>query len=261
MTVDIIMINYNNLDFSRMTIVSLFKNTEYPFRLIIVDNASTEEGTKEYFDSVKEKYPNTIVHYCQWETSGFAESNNIGLKYSNSEYVLLLNNDIIFTDSKWLENMVNCMIENNASIVSPKLLYPNGTIQFAGGTFDQQLQWLHIGRFESKSKYSVTREVPAVTFACVLIKRELLGEGLDEGYWIGQFEDLDFCCRVRSRGHKIFYCADVSVYHYESATILKKIPSLLNEVANRNARRFYERWGTWLSADKGTKPSLYEVRE
>jgi GT2 family glycosyltransferase len=255
------MINYNNLSFSMMTIESLFKNTENPFRLIIVDNASTESGTKEYFDTVKNRYPSTVVHYCKYETSGFAESNNIGLKYSSSKYVLLLNNDILFPDKKWLTKLVNCAIKNNASVVSPKLLYPNDTIQFAGGTFDNQLRWFHIGRFQPREKYSTSREVPAVTFACVLIKRELLEEGLDEGYWIGQFEDLDFCCKVRSQGHKVFYCAEVSVYHYESATILRKNQSLLNDVQNRNARRFYERWGTWLSTDKGNRPSLYEVIE
>jgi len=74
--VSIIVLNFNNLEFTKMCIATLYKNTKYPFELIVVDNASKETGTKEYLDYIQKKYANVIVHYNEVEDGGFAEGNN-----------------------------------------------------------------------------------------------------------------------------------------------------------------------------------------
>lgn len=82
--VDIIMLNYNALEMTKMCISSLFKNTDYPFNLILVDNASSELGTKEYLNSLTKEHQNVTVHFNEVPDSGFAAGNNTGLRFSTN---------------------------------------------------------------------------------------------------------------------------------------------------------------------------------
>lgn len=256
-SVDIIILNNDNLKFTVKCVESINKFNNYPFRTIIVDNASTEPGTKESLESLKAKYPNIILVFEEFKDSGFAEGNNVGLKLCTSEYVLLMNNDILVTDNAWLKKLVSVMDSDpQIAIVVPKLLYPNGTIQFGGGTFDKNLRWLHVGRFQPRDKCSVRRDIPAATLGCTLVRRDTILDGLDESYWIGLFEDLDFSLKVRSQGFRIVYAPEVEIYHYESATIMRN-QLLLKDTLERNGRKFYGRWGNWLGGDMSSKPELY----
>lgn len=259
MNLDIIMLNWNKLSLLQMCLETLYQHTDYPFHLIIVDNASTD-GSVEFLKTLDTLYPDVTVHFCPYETSGFNEGNNMGLHYSDGDAVLLLNNDVLIPRVGWLHAMVKTLFTEDVGIVGCKLLYPNELIQHAGVWFNEKLQSFHIGRFQSKEKYSTMREVPAVTFACALIKKELLRFGLDEGYWAGTFEDLDFCTQARSMGYKILYCPDATLYHYESATSLSLPSTFWHSITIRNATKFLNRWGSWLMQDMTFNPELYKEK-
>jgi len=255
--IDIIMINYNGLKFTPKCIETLYKNTEYPFNLIIVDNHSSD-GSVEYLNSIKQKYSNLNVIFSNQLNNGFAEGINIGLKYCTSPHVLLLNNDTLFFQKNWLTLLLEALYKDpNNGIVSPKLLYLDDRIQYAGASFNQDLQPYHIGRFKNVSSFSVEREVPWATFACVLIRRELLSSGLDEAYKIGTFEDVDFCCKARYNAWKILYVPTAVVYHYEGATMLKLDEIAYNVQQRLNADLFYTRWRDWLLLNRNAYPEIY----
>uniref|UniRef100_A0A6M3XPT8 Putative glycosyltransferase n=1 Tax=viral metagenome TaxID=1070528 RepID=A0A6M3XPT8_9ZZZZ len=263
--IDIIILNFNGLEFSKGCINSLYNNTDYPFNLIIVDNASEEEGTEEYFESLKKKYNNVIIHYNKTPDSGFAGGNNIGLSYSKHDYVMLLNNDILIPGSNklWLRELKNIFkLDTKIAIVGPKLLYPNNLIQSAGSYLDKNtfsapvFPFYHRGRFESKEKYSQIDELSCITFACILAKRELLGF-LDEEYKIGTFEDNDKCMEIRSKGYKIYYNGKIELYHYEGATLYKKPRDLLSKLMNENYLIFQRRWIEQIKSDLKIDPKIY----
>ena len=67
--------------------------------------------------------------------------------------------------------------------------------------------------------YLLTREVSAVTAACLLIKKEVFDElsGFDESMKIG-FGDVDLCLRVVSKGYSVLFSPQVSLIHHESQT-------------------------------------------
>ena len=64
-----------------------------------------------------------------------------------------------------------------------------------------------------------SRYVEGLTAACMLIRKDVfdLSGGFDERFWYGQ-EDVDLCLRLRSRGFRLYHCADVEVVHHEMAT-------------------------------------------
>ncbi|MGD6850757.1 MAG: glycosyltransferase [Candidatus Bathyarchaeia archaeon] len=192
--VDIVMLNYNGLKFTPKCIETLYKNTDYQieqqvltkdgeetrvelgFNLIVVDNQSTD-GSADYLNFASQSYPNMKVVYLKTLNSGFAEGVNIGLKHCTAPLVLLLNNDTLFTQKNWLSLLVEALQKHpEAGLVSPKLLYPDGRIQYGGASFGADLQPYHFGRFKNAEKCSEFREIPWATFACVLIRRNLFFE-------------------------------------------------------------------------------------
>ena len=259
--VDIIVLNYNGLDFLKPLINSLFKNTIYPFHLFIIDNGSTEKGTKEYLDNLSRKRSEVTVHYND-ENLGFSKGNNVGLDLSSHQYVLFLNNDILIPKSGWLASLVKTIEDDSSiAIVGCKLLYPNNTIQHAGCILSKDFLTTlrvfdHRGRFEPSYKYSQIEPIPAVTFATALVRRNLVTK-LDESYEMGYFEDMDKCCEVRKNGYQVYYNGQVELYHYESAT-LYKLPSQYWQAHQlKNCFLFRERWLKWLIEDLKKQPSFY----
>ena len=261
-SVNIIMINYNGLDFTPKCIDTLYHNTDYPFALTVVDNQSTD-GSAEWLKFASKSYPNMTVIFSSELNEGFADGVNVGLRFlkehgDKSPYILLLNNDTLFTQRNWLSLMVEALEKDPVNgVVSPKLLYPDGRIQYGGASFTESMQPYHFGRFKKADGYTIEREVPWATFACVLISRELLSEGLDAAYKLGTFEDVDFCTQARFNGYKILYAPQATVYHYEGASVFTVNKQHYQQQQQANGNLFYSRWAQWLRMNRNAYPKLY----
>jgi GT2 family glycosyltransferase len=280
--VSILMLNWNGLKFSPKSIDTLYRNTDYPFRLTVVDNQSTD-GSQDWLNFASQSYPNMEVVYSKTLNTGYADGCNIGLRHikesekykeSIAPYILLLNNDTLFTQKSWLSEMVKVLESNpDIGIVTPKLLYPDGRIQYGGASFTQDMQPYHIGRFKNKDSFNSEREIPWGTFACALIRREILFTydfsdinfaktqpqvtGLDDAYKLGTFEDVDLCCKARLAGYKIMYAPQARVYHYEGATVFTVNKSHYQQQQQANAALFYSRWREWLRFNRNAHPEVY----
>jgi len=261
--VDIILINWNNLKFTRPCVQTLYRNTKYPFNLIFYDNASTEEGTEQFIKELTSRYKNVIVHRNKMPDSGFTEGVNTALEYCKEDYVCLLNNDIIVPKIRWLTKLVRVLErDSKAALVGPKLLYPNDTIQSAGSylapnAFDG-FTWpfYHRGRFEPREKYSTLEEIGCITFALVVAKRELFGK-MDSVYKVGSFGDTDKCMELLDNGYRIYYDGKVALYHYETATHFAQDQRMWNQAQIRNLRIFRSKWIDWLKEKVKEKPELF----
>lgn len=250
--VELIMLNYNNLEFTRTAVASLYKHTRHPFHLYLVDNASTEPGTEEYLSELESKYRNVTVIRSERPDSGFSEGNNKALRLCTAEFVGLINNDLLFVDPDWLGKLVSVLEERErAVLVGPKLLYPDGSIQSAGSylmpnAFSSLNLFYHRGRFEKGSLYNSTEPMPAVTFACIVARRKEFGL-LDEEYKLGTFEDTDKCLELLRKGYELYYTGETHCYHYESATIFTRHDkSKWHRQQLENCIRCRRKWIPWL---------------
>lgn len=215
-TVYIILINYNGYKDTIECVKSLWKIDYLNYKIIIVDNNSTDESIM-----ILKKNINNCIILESKENLGFAGGNNIGIKYAlehNADYVMLLNNDTLVSKN-FLNNMIKSFYEDKRiGIVGPKIMYyfDKSRIWYGGG----RINWFkfigqHFGIGEiDKDKYNEKKEVSFMTGCCMLIKKEVFKNvGLLKEDYFMYFEDVDFCARVLGENFKIFYNPKSVIYH------------------------------------------------
>lgn len=136
----------------------------------------------------------------------------MGAAYTHGDPIIFLNDDTE-PQAGWL-GMLDAFDNPEVGIVGCRLVYADGLIQHAGVYLACEGGTL--------TAYNVhddlpSREVEAVTGACLAIRRDLFDEldGFDEGYRNG-YEDVDLCLRARAAGWKVWYVAEATVVHHES---------------------------------------------
>ena len=157
---------------------------------------------------------------------GFAPSNNAGAKHARGRYLLFMNSDVFPTEPGWIETMTGFFSgQSEAGVVGPKLLYEDDSIQHAGMYFHRDAfpnrLWLNQHYFKGfPRRYApanISRPVPALTGACLMLQRDLFEQlgGWDEAYVQGDYEDSDLCLRAYQRGCQNWYLPDAELYHLE----------------------------------------------
>ncbi len=254
---------YNNLEYTQQCIKSLEGSTKLPIEVILVNNGSTD-GTKTYIDKlVKQKGAIKYLAIHNLENVGFPGAVNQGLKASSGEYLVIANNDLIFTKN-WLEKLVALIEQKNEyGIAAPISNYVSGvqidkTAKYS--TIDEM--FAHAGKLSisEKGKFS---EFPRVAFLCALIKREVLDllGGLDERFAPGNFEDDDYCLRLQLSGYKTVIAHDVFIHHFGSKSFLADGEKKYFDRLEKNKQIFINKWGAdpdeiWL---KGKTPNKRKI--
>ena len=199
---------------------SIFTRTTYQdIEVIVVDNGTTDPQALAYLH----QYPLKIVSYN--EKFNFSRANNLGIAEARGEYVVLLNNDTEIVIPEWIEVMLFHMELPNVGAVGPLLLYPDKTVQHAGvvlgfrGTADHVMRGFPGDADGYAGSLSCTREVTAVTAACMMMRRDEYIEcgGLLE-YYATHYQDLDLCLRFFSSGKRILYTPRAVLIHHESVS-------------------------------------------
>jgi GT2 family glycosyltransferase len=212
----IILINYNGYRDTIECIQSLSKINYKNFKIIIVDNASTNNS----LDYLNEYIENCIIIQSK-ENLGFAGGNNLGIEYAiknGAEYVLLLNNDTI-VEHNFLNKMTETFnISKNIGVVGCKIKYyeQKNRIWYGGG----RINWFkfigeHYGMREiDKGQYDGKYEIEFMTGCCMLISREVIKKvGLLANEYFMYFEDVDYCVKVKDGGFRIYYNPEAVIYH------------------------------------------------
>ncbi|MFB6199958.1 MAG: glycosyltransferase family 2 protein [Candidatus Nanohaloarchaea archaeon] len=215
-SVCIIILNWNGKEYTKDCIQSIKDNTSYEnFDVVVVDNGSNDGSSK----MIKEKFPEVKL-IEKSRNLGFSIANNIGM-YDNPGYsfYLLLNNDTKVKED-WLSEMIETVKEHeSAGIVGAKLLYPDNTIQHAGGKLKGGKS-VHIGEGENPDKFDSDTKREYVTGAAFLIDSEVKKEigYLDEVFTPASYEETDYCKRAKEAGYEIFFSSDSEIIHYEGKT-------------------------------------------
>lgn len=185
--------------------------------LIVVDNGSVD-GSPEF---VAEHYPDaTLIRLAQ--NLGYAGGVNRGLAASRGEYIFVFNQDLELR-SGWLPGMIAALADPHVGVVGCKIVYPDGLLQHAGGT----IRWPqaipdHYGHHQvDDGRWDKPRDVDYVTGAAWGFSRTLIDRigALDESFWPGYFEEVDFCFRAADAGFRVRYVPEAVAVHVESTTL------------------------------------------
>lgn len=157
--------------------------------------------------------------------SGFAAATNLGVSLSRGSVVLLLNSDVLPDKPGWLSTMEGFLHRTpRIGALSPKLLYEDDNLQHAGMYFSRppgSVTWEALSYFKGLNRHlpaaNVTRPVPAVTGACLMVERRLYEQvgGLSRSYLQGDYADSELCLRLVEAGYENWYLPDVELYHFE----------------------------------------------
>lgn len=213
----IIIVHLNNFQDTFECIRSLKKINYKNYKIVIVDNGSTNDSIERLKDSI---YIDKIIY--SKKNLGFSGGNNLGIKYvldQKADYVLLLNNDT-YVNNDFLSELVNTFTDYPSSgIVSPKIYYAsNPKVIWATGAFENKKSRFgyidYAFKKNDKEQFNKIASVDCVWGCCMLIKTEIFQKvGLFDSSYFLYYEDADFCYRTKKSGYSIFYNYKAVIYH------------------------------------------------
>lgn len=236
MRCDIIIPVWNLKHYTQRCVESIIKNTDYPYRLIIIDNGSEKE-TKEYLESLKndKRLPGYILIRNE-ENQGYTIATNQGMEISDAPYVCLHNNDTIACKG-WLSEMVR-VAESSKEI---GIVNPNSNNLGSKKPWYMSLE-KYSEKLMEKYKGQYIEMATAIGFS-YLIKREVIDKVgiLKVGYGLGNFEDTEYCIRAFRNGYKSVFSRGSYVWHAENASF--DLVKEYEEMFKKNQEMFYELFG------------------
>jgi O-antigen biosynthesis protein len=186
----------------------------------------------------------------------FSEKINAGAVRAEGDHLLLLNDDIEVATPDWLERLAMYSSFEGIGAVGAKLLLEDGRLQHGGVNFEGGLPGHpYYGWPGDAAGYSnnlkVTRNLLAVTGACLMTPRDLFRRigGLSPTFPIN-YNDVDYCLKVREVGRRVVYDPDVAMLHFESS-------SRSSDVAEWEKLKLLARWASMTDPDPYSNPQLH----
>jgi len=218
--------------------------------IYVLDDPDKQRELEALAASCHAKFRRPFTVLSLSHNMGYAPANNVGLRHARAPYVCFLNSDVFPQTPDWLEHMLQSAEEPDVGAVGALLLFEDGTVQHQGVEYEALHEfgdWIfslhpHKGRFPAAG--TDIEEVDAVTGACLLMQTELartLG-GFDEGYVIGDFEDVDLCKQIRARGLRCVVDRRARLYHLERQSQGDQQQLWRINLTLFNAWRFQRKW-------------------
>lgn len=217
--VSIIIPAVDNVELTQACIESVRKHSVLPYEIVLVDNGSDSQGLAGL---------GAEVYLCYEGLLGFSAAINRGIEAASGTYICLLNNDAEIQTPRWDKLLISTLnTYPNAAIVSPVVDTIGNRIQKARGP----------GR-------GVSEAAKHLFFVAVLMHKTLFDAVglLDEGFDLGNWEDIEFCNRVKRWGGRFFVNRLVFVHHIGHATFSKLLSSAeFGILMEQNMQRYMER--------------------
>lgn len=233
---------------------SVIERTSYRhYDLLVADNGRLPSDAAALLARV----PHQCVTYRWTGPFNFSRKINYAVARAHGEFLLLLNDDVEVINPDWLTAMLEYATQGDIGVVGAKLFYPDGRLQHVGvatGVCGIAAHLLHQHDGSSTGcGYAAlaVRNCSAVTGACLLTRRAVYDEvgGFNERMAV-DFNDVDFCLRVRAAGYRIVFTPYARLYHHESGSFGSRVQHPDDTQAMR------EIWGTALDADPYYNPNL-----
>jgi GT2 family glycosyltransferase len=214
-TVDILIPTRDRLDLLRQCIESVRITTYQNYRIVVLDNDSSEPATLAYLTS-----GDVAVTRCPGPFN-YARIINRGVAASSADLIVTLNNDVTVTDPEWLAALVGYALLPDVGVVGPRLVNAEGLSDHDGVTIAPYPQHLQRGvnyGWDDDFVHAI-RNVAAVTGACQVFERRKWNEvkGMDETLAV-TFNDIDLCLRMNLAGYETLFTPYVELIHLGKAS-------------------------------------------
>ncbi|MFM9873283.1 MAG: glycosyltransferase family 2 protein [Fimbriimonadaceae bacterium] len=248
--ISITICSWNTIEDTRACLQSLREaKNEANFEVIVVDNNS-EDGSPQM---VADEFPEFVL-LAQSKNLGFTGGHNLALKHAKGTHKTLLNSDTIVHLGA-IRTIVEFIASNpDAGIIGPKLLNPDGTLQYSCRRFPNPVaaafRNTFLGRLFPNNKYTRDylmqdwehenpREVDWVSGAALFIRGDCLAKigPLDDQLFMF-CEDVDWCKRAWQAGYKVKYLPQAVITHAIGRST-DKAPNRMIARFHRSMFRYY----------------------
>ena len=260
--VSILIPTRDRLDLLRPCIDQLFATVDLAaHEIIVLDNESTDPETLAWFEQMSAK---GLRVFRAGGSFNFARIINAGAAVATGQFLLLLNNDVEALHKGWLEDMRGHMAEPDVGAVGAHLLWPSGVVQHGGVVLGPRYAAAHAfnDRMDGDPGYAdlllAAHECSAVTAACMLTDRALFNAvgGFDALNFPVNFNDVDYCLKLRAEGLRVVQTPHAKLLHRESASRGRDEAPDKAARMDRELRNLRAAWGDALVADPSYSPLL-----
>jgi GT2 family glycosyltransferase/glycosyltransferase involved in cell wall biosynthesis len=240
----------NAADALKECLESVVRNTTYPIRLILIDDASTDPRIDDILRSFT---TSSCVTVCRHSTNiGYTGLINEGLRHAETDDVVLLNSDTL-VGPRWLENLRFAAYSDHAiATVTP---FSNNAGAFSApdphvsSDLPADQSFDRLARFVSQESGSLLPEVPTASGFCMYVKRSCIDEiGVfdADSFPRGYGEENDFCLRSLRAGWRHVVDDRTFVFHHRSASFGDQERAQLSERATHILDERYPEYGPLL---------------
>lgn len=261
-----IIIPSRNIDTVKPCLDGLLNRTNYPnFEIILVyTQGQPDPQAAEFYAAYQADSRFRLIPYSYDGLFNYSAACNFGAKSATGDLLLFLNDDTEMQDPAWLSRMAQWFTLEGVGMVGAKLLYPNRTLQHAGGILGMGGFISHLFLEQPENTMSIFgsdgwyRNLSAVTGACLLISRAVYDAvgGFDETYTLW-FSDIDLGVKVRRAGYRIVYSPDVELIHRESTTTYREASDQQRRIPRKDWEYASQQWRAEIAAgDPYFNPNL-----
>jgi GT2 family glycosyltransferase len=201
---------------------SILERSSWPHLEIVVvlDRAAPDEVREELVERGGGR-----VRIVDWDRPfDFSAKCNLGALHARGEHLVFLNDDVEVVDEDWLDVLVGFTREADVGAAGLLLLFEDGRVQHAGHVhLGGSPGHLMFGQMPDSDRnrraLALDREVAGVTAACLAVRADVFDEvGGFSPEFPGNYNDVDLCLKLRTRGLRVVVSARARLFHFESVT-------------------------------------------
>jgi len=265
----VVIVNWNSWDYLQKCIMSIKENAdELHYEIIVVDNCSSDNSA----ENIAACFPEVILIKNK-NNVGFPAANNQAFNIARGQYFLMLNPDTLIRSNTLQQSLRVLKHEGSVGCVGVKTLKGNGEVLLSCARSFPSLwskfwQIFFIDTIFPKWKFiqpsdmgywdhNSSCDVDLLHGGYMMFPRfvyKKLG-GLDEKIPMF-YEDVEYCCRIKKAGFRIYYLADVEIVHFVGISRSKADPKWIANITKLYCETDYL---YFLEYGGGRQTALYYV--
>ena len=188
--------------------------------VVIVSAGEEDKGELERIDNLLDC---RVIHLIDDQPFNFSRRVNLGAIQASNEMILFLNDDVEFASRNPIDALMYGAVQTGVGAVGAQLRFPDGSLQHSGHSYYKlgahHPYYLTRDYSQHFGDLILDREISGVTAACLMQRKSVWKEvGGFTNQLPSNYNDVDFCLKIREAGHSIVLMNSVVATHYESTT-------------------------------------------